>query len=103
MQGLEQLPRTPFGRSTQNFPSKTFVNKAVLVCLLILLWRRIGAQPQRDVGRLHSLPYQPHKLGVQRIQIRLISELGREGFQRLSCVILPAVEAPIYEGLDAAA
>jgi hypothetical protein len=43
------------------------VNKAVLVCLLILLWRRIGAQPQRDVGRLPCLPYYPYQIVAQGV------------------------------------
>ncbi len=73
----DQEPSKLFSR---RFITTKFVNKALLVCLLILLWRRIGEQPQRDVGRLHSLPYHPHKRGVQRIQICLISELSREGF-----------------------
>ena len=37
----------------------TLVNKGLLVRLLSLR-ERIRAQPQRDVGRLHRLPYHPH-------------------------------------------
>jgi hypothetical protein len=36
------MPHNPFSDSF----TTQFVNKALLVCLLILRWRRIGAQPQ---------------------------------------------------------
>jgi hypothetical protein len=42
------IPRTP-------------VNKELLVCLRAFL-SRLGAQPQRDVGRLHRLPHNPHQV-----------------------------------------
>src|SRR5215208_1751108 len=47
------------------------VNKALLVCLLTLRGR-LGAQPQRDVGRLHRLPYHGYQFVVQRLQVRLL-------------------------------
>jgi hypothetical protein len=47
------------------------VNKALLVCLLTLRGR-LGAQPQRDVGRLHRLPYHVYQFVVQRLQVRLV-------------------------------
>jgi hypothetical protein len=37
----------------------------------------VGAQPQRDVSGLHSLPHHHYQFGVQGVQVRLISELGR--------------------------
>src|SRR5215204_551027 len=52
--------------------------------------------------RLHRLPYHPYQVVAQRVQVGLVSEFGREGFQGLGCVVLPAIEAPVYEGLDAA-
>src|SRR5215210_682374 len=76
------------------------VNKGLLVRLLSLR-ERIGAQPQRDVGGLHRLPHHPYQVVAQGVQVCLISELGREGFERLCCVVLPAIEAPVYEALNA--
>src|SRR3712207_8639390 len=58
----------------------------------VLLRRRIWAQPQRDVDRLHRLSYHPHKLGVQRVQVRLIPELGGEGLEGLGSVVLTRSE-----------
>jgi hypothetical protein len=61
----------------------------------------VWAQPQREVGWLHSLPYHPHQIVAQGVEVRLVPELGREGFQGLPRVVLPTVEAPIYERLYA--
>src|ERR671913_2341395 len=58
-------------------------------------------QPQRDVGRLHRLFYHPYQVGVQRLQVCLIPQSGGELFERLSCVVLPPVEAAVYERLVA--
>jgi hypothetical protein len=76
------------------------VNKGLLACLLALPGR-IGTQPQRDVCGLHRLPYHPHQVVAQGVQVCFVAQLGREGFQGLSCIVLAAVEAPVYEGLDA--
>src|ERR671920_1367534 len=62
----------------------------------------VGAQPQRDVRRLHRLPHHPYQVFAQRIQVRLFPELSRESFQGLSIVVLAAVEAPVYKALYAA-
>src|SRR5215211_4591237 len=43
------------------------------------------------------LPLPSHR--AQCLQVRLISELGRERFQGLSGVVLAAIEAPVYERL----
>ncbi len=56
---LSELPRTPT-RSSQKAPS-TRVNRALLACMLAL-WGGLGAQPQRDMGRLHRLPGHPHQI-----------------------------------------
>jgi hypothetical protein len=40
----------------------------------------IGTQPQRDVRRLHRLPYHPNQIITQCVQVRLVPQLGREGF-----------------------
>jgi hypothetical protein len=77
------------------------MNRGLLVSLLTLRGG-IGPQPQRDVCRLHRLPDHPHQFGVQRLKIGLLSQLGGEGFEGLSSIVLAAVEAPIYERLDAA-
>jgi hypothetical protein len=68
---------------------------------MLPLRSRLRAQPQRDVGWLHSLPNYVHQIFAQGLQIRLVSDLGREGFKGLSSVVLPTVEAPVYEALDA--
>jgi hypothetical protein len=38
------------------------------------------AQPQRHVGRLHSLRYHAHQIVIQRIEVGLVPELCRELF-----------------------
>jgi hypothetical protein len=68
---------------------------------LLSLRSSLGAQPQRDVGWLHRLPYHSHKFGVKRIEVRLVPEFGREGFQGLPSVVLPPVEATVDERLEA--
>ena len=62
---------------------------------------RVGTQPQRDVGGLHRLPYHPYQVVAQCLQVGLVPQLGGEGFQGLSGIVLAAVEAPVYERLDA--
>jgi hypothetical protein len=62
---------------------------------------RLGTQPQRDVLRLHRLPHHRYKLAIWRLQVGLVTEPGRERLQSLSGVVLSAVEAPVYERLDA--
>src|SRR5215204_2042920 len=92
LQPFGELPRIPIPR--------TWVNKGLLDCLLALPGR-IGTQPQRDMCGLHSLPYHPHQVFAQGVQVCLVPKLGGECFQGLSRVVLPAVEAAVYEGLDA--
>ena len=43
----------------------------------------VWAQPQRDVRGLHRLPHHAHQIVVQRFQVRLVPELGGEGFEGL--------------------
>src|SRR5215211_1678832 len=82
---------------------RTWVNKGkkVLMCLLALRSPRVGMQPQRDVRGLHRLPYHPHQILLQRLEVRLVPQLDGEGFQGLPGVVLAAVEAAVNEGLDA--
>src|SRR5215211_5304770 len=61
----------------------------------------VGTQPQRHVRRLHRLPYHSHQVVIEGFQICLVPELGREGFKGLPRVVLPAIEPPVYERLDA--
>ena len=56
--------------------------RSELICLLALR-SRLGAQPQRDVGRLHSLPNYPHQIIAKGIEVRLIPERRREGLEGL--------------------
>ena len=58
-------------------------------------------QPQRDVRRLHRLLDHAHQLIAEPVQVGLITQLGGEAFKGLRRIILPTVEATIYEGLDA--
>src|SRR5215203_3545516 len=60
-------------------------------------------QLQRDVRRLHSLPHYRQQFVAQGVEVRLVAQLGREGFQGLSRIVLPAVEAAVYESLYASA
>ncbi len=64
-------------------------------------WSLLGAQPQRDVGGLHRLPYHSHEIVSQRLQVRLVSQLLREPLKSLRGVVLAAVEAAVDDGLDA--
>ena len=61
-----ELPRIPILRG--------WVNKALLVCPLALRGP-IRTQPQRDVLRLHCVPYHTHQVVAKGIQIRLVPEL----------------------------
>ena len=58
-------------------------------------------QPQRGVCWLHRLPNHPHQIVAQGVQVYLVTQLGREGFECLSSVVFPAVEAAIYKRPDA--
>ena len=71
-----------------------------LICLLALR-SCIEAQPQRDVGWLHRISYHPYQVIAQRLQVSFVAQLHREPFERLSRVVLPAVEAAVDERLDA--
>jgi hypothetical protein len=53
------------------------------------------------VGWLHRLTHHSHKVVAQRGQIGIITQLGGEVFECLPRVVLPPVEAAVYEGLDA--
>src|SRR5215207_7432361 len=79
---------------------RTSVNKSLLACLLALPGC-VRAYPQRDVSRLHGLPYHSHQILIQRLEVRLVPQLDGEGFQGLPGVVLAAVEAAVNEGLDA--
>ena len=49
---------------------------------------------------LHSLADHSHQIFSEPIEVCLVLELGREGFQGLPRIVLAAVEATIYERLD---
>src|SRR5215208_157433 len=50
---------------------------------------------------MHGFPYHLYKVAPQCLQICLVTELRGERFEGLSSIILPPVEAPVYERLDA--
>jgi len=58
---------------------------------------RLGAQPQADVGRLHGLPYHANHRVAQTAEVALLFELGGVGIEDPYRVVLPGVEAPIYQ------
>jgi hypothetical protein len=60
----------------------------------------IGTQPESDVRRLRRLLYRVRQAVPREVQVRLISELGREIFERLRGVVLTEAETPIFESLD---
>src|SRR3712207_6520829 len=60
----------------------------------------IRTQPQRDVGGPHRLLDHLDEVFAKGVEVRLIPQLGREGRKRLCCVVLPTVEATVYESLD---
>jgi hypothetical protein len=62
----------------------------------------IGTQLQSDARRLNRLLYRVYQVqgAPQGVEVRLVSELGREIFERLRGVVLTIVETPICEGLD---
>ena len=45
--------------------------------------RRLALQSQGDVGWLHRLPYHSYQVVAQRIEVCLVAQLGREGFEGL--------------------
>ena len=51
--------------------------------------------------RCHGFPHHTYQFAVKGLQARLIPKLGREGFEGLPHIVLAAVEATVYEGLDA--
>jgi len=53
------------------------------------------------VGRLHRLPDHVNQVGAERIQVRFVAQLGREGLEGFTSVVLTAVEATVYERLEA--
>jgi hypothetical protein len=61
----------------------------------------VGPQPQSDVLWLHRLPHHSHQIVAQSIEVRLVSKLGGEALESFSRVVLPSVEASIYERLYA--
>jgi hypothetical protein len=60
----------------------------------------IGTQPASDVRRLRRLLYRVRQVVPQGVEVCLVSELGREIFERLRGVVLTKAETPIYERLD---
>src|SRR3712207_5092266 len=68
---------------------------------LLSLGEPVGTQPQGDMSRLHSLLNHSHDIVAQCIQVRLVSQFGRESFERLRGIVLPSVEAAVYKRLDA--
>src|SRR5215203_3706873 len=50
---------------------------------------------------MHRLCNHPYEIASQCLQVRLIAEPGREGFEGLPGVVLASVEAPVYERLYA--
>src|SRR6266699_3624063 len=62
-------------------------------------WR----QPEPDMGGLHGLGDHGDQFLSQLLQVHLMAQGGAEGFQRLSGIVLAAVEAAINDSLHAMA
>jgi hypothetical protein len=77
------------------------VQNKLLVCLFALR-ACVGEQPQRDVGWLHRLPYHSHQIVAEGLQVCFMAQLSREGFQGLSGIVLPTIEATIHYRLYSA-
>jgi hypothetical protein len=90
---------SPRGRSSQECCCRSCQIFGGLPSLFAL--RRFGTQPQRDVGWLRRLAYHAYQIFVQVLQIPLVPQLGGEGFQSLSGIVLLSVEAAVDERLDA--
>ena len=86
--------------SPETFHPDACVAIAQLRCLMVLRGR-LGTQPQGDVGGLHRLPYHTHEIIAKRVQVCLVAQLGREGFQGFGSVVFAAVEATVDKALDA--
>jgi hypothetical protein len=52
---------------------------------------------------LHSLVDHGQQLGVQHVQVHLVTQAGPEGLDDPGRVVAAAVEPPFHRGLDAAA
>ena len=64
-------------------PPKVWTKRRARLKLLlpsVSPWGWVGTQPQRDVGWLHRLPHDPYEVAAQGVEIRLFTQLGREGF-----------------------
>src|SRR5829696_103910 len=86
--------------SPEAFHSDACVAIAQLRSLLALR-DRFRTQPQGDVGGLHRLRHHPYEVIIERLQVRLVAQPGREGFERLSRVVLAPVEVTVDKRLDA--
>ena len=60
-------------------------------------------QPERDVFGLHGISNHGHEVVAEDIKVGFVAEPFAEGFERPSGVVLPPVEAAVYEALDAPA
>src|SRR5216683_6379482 len=60
-------------------------------------------QPQRDMLWLHRLLYDHQQLLAQLVQVHLLAQRCTESCYDLGCIILPSVEAPVDDPLDATA
>ena len=53
------------------------------------------------MGWLHRLPDHVNQIGAERVQVCFVAQLGREGLEGFTGVVLTAVEATVYERLEA--
>jgi hypothetical protein len=107
-----RLPNVPFRQLAPYSPMKSSISPkwTIFVCQvaisgsgLVCVLARQGyaeTQPQRDARRLHGLPHNRYQLGIQAVQVCLLSQPGGECFECLPGVVLAAVEAAVYERLD---
>src|SRR5215212_12200943 len=93
-------PHSTVADNSQHAHSLSALVALGLPCPITLPFR-IRAQPQAYARGLHRLPHNPDQILAQGVEVSPIPELGREGFQGLSSIVLPTVEVPIYKALDA--
>jgi hypothetical protein len=61
---------------------------------------RPWAQPQRDMGWLHRLPYHHFQFVVQGVQVRLVPQFECKALEGLSSIVLASIEAAVYVRLN---
>src|SRR4051812_19995270 len=62
-----------------------------------------GAQPQRDMGRLHCFVHDVAELEPERVEVALLAHPRAEALERTGGVVAAPIEAPVDPVLDPSA